>query len=1197
MSKIISIRAMLSLSLVLALTQMAANGGAGGGTDCDAATGADVIVGDLYDVTDYGSVGDRSAFAVGTYSCNIGTEPLEWISSNNLHPVISQNLYQIKNGVIKQLGQSWLKHGFFALQNNLCCPTCDSGSSSYLGVGCADPYSAGLNGSQSGLGPKFEVNPHTGVYPYPATDLNDTGNSIYKRLQARHSDLAQGGQFVVEGQYIAQDDAASGNQNNNSSWRPVGISGTGTNWSMSLQGSTQREDPAIRAWKYYDDSVELVDHQLQQDGLVIVGCKVIENSTGSWTYHYAIQNLNSERAIRSFTVPITPGANVSNVDFHDVDYHSGEPFDSTDWSAQVTSNSVQWSTGTYASNQNANALRWGTLYNYSFTTDASPDNGSVLLGLFKPGPGPDVESVLIKTPGGTIGFIDCNGNGTSDYDDISSGNSSDCNGNSVPDECEGSEDGLLALESVASGLSFPVHLSSLPGDAGRLYLSELGGVVRYEVPSSGASGIFLDISDQVSVGSHRGLLSIAFDPGFGSLNNHFYASYTNLGGDSVISRFTASSLNFTNPGSEVVLLTVAQDAAINNGGGLAFGPEGMLYVGIGDGGVSGDANRRSQDPQNLQGKILRLDPNNAPSYVPSDNPFVGNSSVRDEIWALGVRNPWRFSFDGNTGDLWMSDPQSQANDEVNVEPAGSGGGLNYGWNCFEGDSSYDSSGCGSSSQYVFPAFRHALSSGNCSIIGGHVYRGCSIPSLSGRYVYADYCSGRVFSYSPEDDSIEDHTEDLEWESGLGSIVSVGCDADGELYLVSDLGGIHRVIPEVIGPVCGNGIVEEGESCDDGNDLPGDGCSQCAEETGSDLCETAYEVVLGDNFFDTSSASAELADPTDELCQGTYLAWQASRDVWFTFSPTLDGALSLSTCDASSYDTSMALYQGDSCSQLVLVACNGDASGESGCQAYYSRISNFSVDAGEVYWIRLGGYQGEAGAGTLNVSYVPRGVDCNKNGIEDALDLAEALSFDCNANLIPDECDIESGVSVDCAGGPIGDIAAGAMLLSANCAGCHNVDGSGGKTWPGPNIRNKTRTMIAAMVYSPTNHPGGSFDEFSQNDLANLEAYLADGGSGARPDGVPDSCQAPPDCDENGVSDACELGAGDQVDQDWNGIPDACESTNCPADLDGNSTVDGMDLSIVLASWATDGAGDINGDGTTDGIDLAELLGSWGVCAP
>ena len=1196
MKQIMNLRVFLCFLISLACAQLAAsNGVGGGGTDCSSASGADVIVGDLYDVTDYGSVGDLSAFAVGTYSCNIGTEPLEWISSNNRHPVISQNLYQINNGMIRQLGQSWLKHGFFALQNDLCCSTCIAGTSEYLGVGCADPYSAGLNGSQTGLGPKFEVNPHTGVYPYPPTDLNNSGNSVYKRLQARHSALALGGQFVVEGHYIAQDDAASGNQNNNASWRPVGISGSGTNWSMSLQGSTQREDPAIRAWKYYDDSVQLVDHQLQQDGLVILGCRVVENSNGTWTYQYAIQNLNSERAVRSFTVPIASGATVTSVGFHDVDYHSGEPFDTTDWNAQVTSNSVQWSTENYASNQNANALRWGTLYNFSFTTDASPDTGSVLMGLFKPGPGADVESVVINTPGGTIGFIDCNGNGTSDYDDISGGLSSDCNANSVPDECEGGSDGPLELEQVASGLSFPTHVVSRPGDAGRLYLTELGGLVKYVDSSTGSTGTFLDLSSAVSVGSHRGLLSMAFDPLFGDGSAYIYVSYTDLAGDSVVSRFTASSDSYVNPNTEQILLTVAQDAATNNGGGLCFGPNGMLYVGIGDGGLSGDPNRRSQDPQSLLGKILRLDPSNGPTFIPSDNPFVGDSSVRDEIWALGVRNPWRFSFDANTGDLWMSDPQAQADDEVNLEPAGSGGGLNYGWNCYEGSAPYDSSGCGASSGYVFPEFRHQLSGTDCSIIGGCLYRGCAVPALVGRYVYADYCSGRVMSYDPGNGSVIDHTGDLGWNGSLGSIVSIGQDANGELYVVSDLGGVHRVIPEVVGPVCGNGIVEDGESCDDGNDLPGDGCYQCTPESGADLCENAYEVAIGDNYFDTRSASAEFADPSDSLCSGTYLAWGGSPDVWFTFSPSLGGAVTLSTCQFDSYDTSLALYQGDSCDELNYVACNGDASGESNCQAYYSNIGNFTVQAGETYWIRIGGYQADSGEGTLTVSYAPRGIDCNENGIKDSLDLVDSTSLDCNTNLIPDECDISSGVASDCAGGPIGDQSSGLQLLSTNCAGCHNADGSGGKTWPGPNIRNVSRTMISNMLYSPTDHPGGSFDQFSQSDIAHLEAYLADGGSGGRPDGVPDTCQSPADCDNDGTSDACELAAGTQLDLNWNGIPDECDPVGCLADITGDGVVSGPDLAVVLASWGTSGDGNINGDDTTDGMDLAQVLANWGAC--
>ncbi|MED5507892.1 MAG: PQQ-dependent sugar dehydrogenase [Planctomycetota bacterium] len=1187
------------VSGALVATALSVSGGSpglagGGGSDCSSSSGADVIVGDLYDVTSYGSVGDIAAFSVGTYSCNIGTQPLEWISSNNRHPVISQNLYQIRDGVIRQLGQSWLKHGFFALQNNLCCPSCSGGSSDYLGVGCADPYSAGLNGSQSGLGPKFEVNPHTGYYPYPATDLNITGNSIYKRLQARHSDLEQGGQFIVEAQYIAQDDAASGNQNNNNSWRPVGISGGGANWTMSLQGETHREDPAIRAWKYYDDAVQLVDHQLQQDGMVIVGCRVFENSNGTWTYEYAAQNLNSERAVRSFTVPFSPGASVYNVGFHDVDYHSAEPFASTDWAHQVGSASVTWSTDTHASDPDANALRWGTLYNFSFTTDASPADGAVLMGLFKPGPGPDVESVPIQTPGGTIGFIDCNGNGISDYDDLAQGDSTDCNDNSVPDECESFTSGLLQLETVSSGASYPTGFATRPGDASRVYVTELGGLIRYQ-DDSGASGVFLDLSSRVSIGGQRGLFSMVFDPGFGTENTHLYVSYTDTAGDSVVSRFTASGPGSVPLGSELILVQVPQDGPANNGGGLAFGPDGMLYAGIGDGGLAGDLNRRSQDPQSLLGKILRLDPDDGPDFVPDDNPFVGDPGTRDEIWALGVRNPWRFSFDRTTGDLWISDPQADADDEVNLEPAGSGGGRNYGWNCYEGGAPYDLADCGASGQYVFPIFRHELAGGGCSIIGGHLYRGCANPWLTGRYLYADYCSGRVYSYDPATGLVEDHTADLGWDAGLGSIVSIGADSDGELYLVSDQGGVHQVVPEVVGPVCGNGILETGEFCDDGNDLPQDGCFNCQPETGADLCEDAYEVVVGENSFDTRSASAEFADPSDSFCQGTYLDWQQSPDVWFTFSPGLSGALTLSTCQAGSYDTSLALYRGDSCAQLEYVACNGDGSGESGCQAYYSRIANFPVTAGEIYWIRLGGYYGETGQGTLDVTFAPSGIDCDGNGLKDSLEIAEGLAPDCNGNQVPDSCDLTSGVSFDCAGGPVGEAALGEALFANNCAGCHNADGSGGAVWPGPNIRNTTRTVITEMLFAPTNHPGGTFEQFGLADIANLEAFLADGGSGGRPDGVPDGCQSAPDCDQDGVSDACELAAGTAVDLDWNGVPDACDPPACPADLNADGLVDGIDLALVLGYWGTDGVGDVNQDGVTNGADLAVLLGSWGDC--
>ena len=178
---------------------------------------------------------------------------------------------------------------------------------------------------------------------------------------------------------------------------------------------------------------------------------------------------------------------------------------------------------------------------------------------------------------------------------------------------------------------------------------------------------------------------------------------------------------------------------------------------------------------------------------------------------------------------------------------------------------------------------------------------------------------------------------------------------------------------------------------------------------------------------------------------------------------------------------------------------------------------------------------------------------------------------------------------------MGVAASGAVLFGNNCAGCHNVDGSGGAIWPGPNIRNKTRAAITSMLYAPTDHPGGTFDQFGLAEIADIEAYLSDGGSSGRPDGVPDGCQSSPDCDGDGVSDACELAAGTAVDMDWNGVPDSCDPPACPPDVNGDGQVNGGDLAIVLGNWAGNDTGDINQDGTTDGADLALVLGFWGPC--
>ena len=370
---------------------------AGGDPPCDS-TGPDVIVGELTGTSNYASSGGVEAFAVGTTSCNIGDAELLWIASNNQHPVIAQNFFRLKAGRFEQIGQSWLKHGFTALQNNACgCGCTSSGTGSRLGVGCSDPYSSGLNGSQSDLGPKYQVNAHTGVFIYPPVDPPWSG-TVDRRLQVNISDIdpAQngGGLYFVEGQYVTPDDSAAGDQNNNASYRSATVSGSGTSWNFGLAGTTQRCRPGIGAWGDTDPSVVEQEVQVPGEGLFIVAAQVRDLGGGVFGYEFAIQNLNSDRSMGSFTVDIGAGTTVTNIRFHDVDYHSGEPYDGTDWAGMYAAGLVSWATDDHGVNPNANALRWGTLYNYRFDADAPPGMTAVTLGLFKPGTPAAVQVLL-----------------------------------------------------------------------------------------------------------------------------------------------------------------------------------------------------------------------------------------------------------------------------------------------------------------------------------------------------------------------------------------------------------------------------------------------------------------------------------------------------------------------------------------------------------------------------------------------------------------------------------------------------------------------------------------------------------------------------------------------------------------------------------------------------------------------------------
>lgn len=450
-------RCLTPASLLLLLTVSLASPAAG-------QVGPDVIVGDLHQVASYGSSGAYHAYAVGTTSCNIGDTNLLWISGTNEHPVIGQELYRLKDGRFEQVGLSWLKHGFFALSQSLCAP-CNPTDGTTLGVGCSDPYSASLNGSQSNLGPRSQVNAFTGEFPYPFSAPGFSG-SVARRLRVASVDVdpAQnpGALYFVTGHYITQDDAQSGNGENNCSYRPVAIAND-ANFTLSFIGGqgTRQQDPGIQAWQDNQPSVVLEDFRVPGEGLFIVGYDVTNNGDGTWHYEYAVFNMNSDRSGQSFTVEVPAGVTLTNVGFHDVDHHSGEPYSLTDWSFTQTASGAIWQTTPFAVDPNANALRWSTLYNFRFDANVPPAAGVATIGLFKPGATASVSGAILAPTGGSL---DCNANGIPDLDDVASGTSPDCNGNGVPDECEedcnlnGVPDGC----DIAGGLEADCDLDGIP---------------------------------------------------------------------------------------------------------------------------------------------------------------------------------------------------------------------------------------------------------------------------------------------------------------------------------------------------------------------------------------------------------------------------------------------------------------------------------------------------------------------------------------------------------------------------------------------------------------------------------------------------------------------------------------------------------------------------------------------------------------
>ena len=355
----------------------------------------------------------------------------------------------------------------------------------------------------------------------------------------------------------------------------------------------------------------------------------------------------------------------------------------------------------------------------------------------------------------------------------------------------------IELETFATGFSSPVNVKHAGDD--RLFVVERAGVIKI-LNSNGTTNAtpFIDINALVTnSGGEQGLLALAFHPNYAT-NGFFYVNYINNSGDTVISRFTRSTPDTADSGSESILMTISQPYGNHNGGDMHFGPnDGYLYISTGDGGSGGDPGNRSQDLTTLLGKMLRIDVDgtaNGNYSNPPDNPFVGNSFALDEIWAYGLRNPWKWSFDRDNGDMWIADVGQSNREEIDRVLASSTGGENYGWRCYEGNSTFDTSvGCPPMNTLTFPVAEYAYGGSpfKCSITGGYRYRGTQQTSLEGLYFFADYCSDQIGVVRETSPDVFNLTFEDQFSGGFSAFAE---DINGELFVVGLVSGtISRIV--------------------------------------------------------------------------------------------------------------------------------------------------------------------------------------------------------------------------------------------------------------------------------------------------------------------------------------------------------------------------------------------------------------------
>ncbi|MCP4013938.1 MAG: hypothetical protein GY728_12590 [Phycisphaeraceae bacterium] len=420
----ISLAALLLGGSATLLGQMSAEAVPGGkGGSAGGEIGADVAVCNMPAISRWGTVGGVSAYSVGTTSVNLGDVNLEWYANSNRHPRMPMNMFRWADCRLEQIGYSWCKDGFCALQLNECgaCQPAGGGCPQLLGPGCSDPYSSSLNGSQGGLAPRWQCDPSTGEFQYPPTGLPSAAPTVGRRIQVLQADLSPqqnpGAKYYVDSMYLHPQDYESNNQLNNSSYKRMVVGSlSGSGYSLTPTGSTFLGKPAIFAWEDNSDTVAIKAVDIPNDGRVFVASDVCDNGDGTYRYNYAVYNLTSKDAINGISIPLPAGVEITDAEFKFPAHHSGDPYSNDAWVISEDGGSLTFAGAEFSQNPDANAVRWAMMYNFSFTADAEPADGAVVLDRFESNS--TIGASGLAVPGGPSNPYDLNGDGIVNGSDV-----------------------------------------------------------------------------------------------------------------------------------------------------------------------------------------------------------------------------------------------------------------------------------------------------------------------------------------------------------------------------------------------------------------------------------------------------------------------------------------------------------------------------------------------------------------------------------------------------------------------------------------------------------------------------------------------------------------------------------------------------------------------------------------------------------